>query len=82
MLDQPLCFTIKPYLATVSHLKKCKQNLQWVQQKKIRTQFVECDVSLCIDPAFPRLCDLKNFGSVLHWGLSVHSGASLYTNLV
>jgi len=36
MLDQPLFFTIKPYLATVSH-KKCKQNVHWVQQKKIRT---------------------------------------------
>lgn len=82
MLDQPLCFTIKPYLDTVSHKKKCKQNLHWVQQKKIRTQFVEYDVSICFDPAFPRLCELEIFGSVLHLGQSLHSGTLRFTHLV
>lgn len=49
-----------------------------VQQKKISTQldymFVECNVNLFIDPALPMLCELKNFGSVFHLGLSLHTG--------
>jgi len=36
MLDQPLCFTIKPYIATVSHKKNANKICTGCSRRKSR----------------------------------------------